>query len=149
MLKNHWFIHISVQKIFYLLRSKQSGAHRLFRLGATKKTAPLASKTVWHEILLRDMIFAYHWTSYFLDTKISKKLQKAKTIFEGQTQSPKPKISKFYNFFSSYGSYGVILVGKTIDLSLKAIKTIGGPDIGQLSKVSRRMWINVISLFQC
>jgi hypothetical protein len=34
---------------------------------------------------------------------------------------------------------GVILFGKAIILSLKAIKTIGGPDIGQLSKVRRRM----------
>ena len=35
--------------------------------------------------------------------------------------------------------YGVILVRKAINLSFKAIKTIEGPDIGQLSKVRRRM----------
>ena len=40
LLKSHSFIHIIVQKIFYLLRRKQSGAHKLVRLGSTKKTAP-------------------------------------------------------------------------------------------------------------
>ena len=76
-----------------------------------------------------------------LDTKDLKK------TFKGQTQSPKPKISKFYNFFSWYRSYEVILDGKAINFSLKAIKTIERPYIGQLAKVRRRMWINVISLF--
>ena len=75
----------------------------------------------------------------FLGIKDLKKIKKAKKIFEGQTQRPKPKISKFYNFLSLYRAYEVILVGKAIDLSLKAIKTIERPDIGQLSKVSRRM----------
>ena len=39
LLKSHSFLHNIFQKIFYLLRSKQSGAHRLFRLGTTKKKA--------------------------------------------------------------------------------------------------------------
>ena len=82
----------------------------------------------------------------FLDTKDLKKTFKGQKNFEGQNQSPKPKISKFHNFFSWYGSYGVILVGKAINLSWKAIER---PYIGQLAKVRRRMWINVISLFQC
>ena len=117
------------------------------KLSTVNRNGILASKTVWHEILLRHMIFAYHWTCY--TPNISKKTSKAKKNFEGQTQSPKPKISKFHNFFSWYGSYGVILIGKAIDSSWKAIKTIERPYIGQLAKVRRRMWINVISLFQC
>ena len=85
----------------------------------------------------------------FLDTKDLKKTSKGQKKIWRPNPKSKPKISKFYNFFSWYGSYGVILVGKAINLSLKAIKTLGGPDIGQLSKVRRRMCINVISLFQC
>ena len=37
----------------------------------------------------------------------SKTLKKDKKIFEDQTQSPKPKISKCYNFFPWFGSFGV------------------------------------------
>ena len=36
LLKSHSFLHIFVQKIFYLLRSKESGTHKPFRLGSTK-----------------------------------------------------------------------------------------------------------------
>ena len=44
LLKSHSFIHIFVQKIFYLLRSKQSGAHGLVRIGSTKKRPPQQTK---------------------------------------------------------------------------------------------------------
>ena len=46
LLKSHWFLHIFVQKIFYLLCSKESGAHKCFRLGATKKRPPLLGNIV-------------------------------------------------------------------------------------------------------
>jgi hypothetical protein len=36
------------------------------------------------EILFRNRIFAYHWSSYA--SRISKKLKKAKEIFEGRTK---------------------------------------------------------------
>jgi hypothetical protein len=44
----------------------------------------LATKTVWHEILLRYRIFAYHWTSS--TPKISKKLKKAKKNLKAKPQ---------------------------------------------------------------
>ena len=66
------------------------------------------------------MIFAYH--------RAYKNLKRPKKN-EGQTQSPKPKISKFYDFFSLYESFEVILVRKAINYSLNAIKTIERPDI--------------------
>ena len=39
--------------------------------------------------------------------------------------------SQFYNFFPSFGSFGVNLLGKAIDLSLKAIKVTVEPYIAQ------------------
>ena len=80
------------------------------------------------EVQLRYMIFCIPLE--FLGIKDLKKMIKAKKIFEGQIQSPKPKISKLYNFFSWFGSFGVNLTGKAIDLSLKAIKAIVEPYVG-------------------
>ena len=60
-----------------------------------------------------------------------KNKKKAEKNFEGQTQRRKPKISKFYHFFPSFGSFVVNLMGKAIDLSLKAIKVTVEPYIGQ------------------
>ena len=54
-----------------------------------------------------------------------------------KSQSPKPKISKFYNFFPWFGSFGVNLIGKAIDLSLKVIKATVKPYIVQTCNLFR------------
>ena len=70
-------------------------------------------------------------TTDFLNIKDLKKIKKSENFFEGQTQRPKAKITKFYDFFPSFGSFGVNLVGKAIDLSLKAINVTVEPYIRQ------------------
>ena len=76
-------------------------------------------------------IWFLHTTGLLKHQRPQKNKKKSEKIFEGQTQRPKPKISKFYNFFPSFGSFGVNLMGKAIDLSLKAIKVTVEPYIGQ------------------
>ena len=76
-------------------------------------------------------ILFLHTTGLLKNERPQKNKKKAKKFFEGKTQRPKPKISKFYNFFPSFGSFGVNLMGKAIDLSLKAIEVTVEPYIGQ------------------
>ena len=49
----------------------------------------LAMKTVWHELLLRHMFFAYYWNSCL--PKISKKIKKAKKILKAKPKVQNPK----------------------------------------------------------
>ena len=55
---------------------------------------------------------------------ISKKSKKAENFFWRPRPRPQWKNWFFYYFFPWLGSYGVNLMGKAIDLSLKVIKTI-------------------------
>ena len=65
-----------------------------------------------NERVLRNMIFAHPWT--FQMPRTSRKLKKAKKIFEGQNKGQNLKFSKFGNFFSLLGSFGVLLLGNPI-----------------------------------
>jgi hypothetical protein len=65
-----------------------------------------------------------------------------KKKIEGQTRSPKPKISKIYSFFPWFGSFGVSLIGKAIDLSLKAITATVEPYVGQMCNLV--LWIQFL-----
>ena len=56
----------------------------------------LATKTVWHEILLRHMIFTYH----FLDTKDLKKTWKGQKKFWRPNPKSKVQNPKFQNFIT-------------------------------------------------
>ena len=78
------------------------------RKNPKKNFLPLCSELVWLKIL-------------HLSIKDHKKIKKPKIFFEGQTQSPKPQISKSYNFppvVDNLELYQTMV--KAINLSLKA-----------------------------
>ena len=79
---------------------------------------------------------------------ISKKSKKAEKKFEGQDQGRNEKIDFFYYFFPWWGSYGVNLMGKATDLSLKVIKVTKRPYISQIRNLPSGTRIIVIFVFQ-
>ena len=58
----------------------------------------------WGEILLRYIIFVYHWRSYA--SRISRKLKKATKFFKGRSKDLNYISSKNLNFFGLCGPFG-------------------------------------------
>ena len=62
--------------------------------------------TVFEVIRLRYDFQAHQWSSYV--SRIIGKMKKANKGHEGQTKARESRIPKFYDFFISTGSFGVI-----------------------------------------
>ena len=77
-------------------------------------------------------IYFLHTSRLFKHHRPPENIKKGRNFFLGKIKNHDSKILFLYHFFLLFRSFGVNLMGKAINLSLKAIKATERPDIGQI-----------------